>query len=126
MAAGLPTSGLPCVLQGRGGPSLAPRPRGPLPQEQGLPSPPFRGAQALGTFSLLRGLAGRHGRGPGAPTVPGWEALAAVVALLVQVQLHADLGLHLQAGQLSWLLAVAPSQALVGPAGWDMVTHGVH
>lgn len=121
-----PASGLPCVLRGGGGPSRAPRPQGPLPEEQGLPSPPFRGAQALSTFSLLRGLAGRHGRRPGAPAVPGWEALAAVVALLVQVQLHADLGLHLQAGRLSRLLAVAPGQALVGPSGRDMVAHGVH
>ena len=96
-----------------------------LPQDQGLPGPQLRGQRALGTFPLLGGLAGRRGRGPGAPALPGQAALAAVVALLVQVQLHADPGLHLQAGLLPRLLTVAPGQALVRPAGWDVVGRGV-
>lgn len=48
-----------------------------------------------------------------------------MIALLLAVQLHADLGLHLQVGLSACLLTVAPSQALIGPASWDMVAQSV-
>lgn len=55
------------------------------------------------------------------PTFQVRGPVATVIALCLPVQLHADLGLHLQVGLRVQLLTVAPSQALIGPASLDMV-----
>lgn len=44
-----------------------------------------------------------------------------MIALCLPVQLHADLGLHLQVGLSVQFLTVAPSQAFIRPASLDMV-----
>lgn len=44
-----------------------------------------------------------------------------MVALLLPVQLHADLGLHLQVGLGAHLLTVAAPQARIRPASGDVV-----